>query len=139
MSFDLVGTPWGHQLDAMAMAEKKRDFALFFEPGCISGDAVVRVNRRKISRSMTLAELYHKFNRIGADGRSCRYMESSPTYIRSFLGDRVGLNEIKQVLYSGEKEVFRIRLEGAAGAVKATGDHEILTRRGWVQIGRAHV
>lgn len=46
--FDYVGSPWAHQLEALRLAEDKRDFALFFEPGCGKSYTAILIARRKM-------------------------------------------------------------------------------------------
>ena len=60
LSFDLVGTPWGHQLRAMEIAKDRRDFALFFEPGCgktYTAILLARWKMKRIERPMRTLEI----------------------------------------------------------------------------------
>jgi hypothetical protein len=55
------------------------------------------------------------------------------TYVRSFNGKDIRLHKINDVFYSGEQEVYLLTLENGR-SIKATRDHKILTKRGWVEL-----
>lgn len=117
--------PYKHQLELLARVEKERDHALLWGMGCISGQAVVKINRGGASREYTLAEAYARFHNT--------WSRSIPTRIRSFKGDHIGLNTVRDILYQGVKEVFKVTLQ-SGHTVKATADHEFLTDVGFVRL-----
>lgn len=124
--------PWQHQLEAIARAEKTRNFALFFEMGCLSHDAVVKVNRGGCLREYTIEQLYRLFNRTELKANERGFPSGSESFIRSWKGELLGLHKISKVVRSGEQFVFRLRVKGFK-PLKLTRDHEVLTKRGWVQ------
>jgi hypothetical protein len=86
----------------------------------------VRVCRAGRSFECTLAELHAKF-KAWAPGYS--------TKIRSLCDGVFRLNDIVDVLDKGIKPVLEVRL-ASGKKLKATGDHEIMTSRGFVALGK---
>lgn len=93
-----------YQLDAVSKALTEQSFMLNFEMGCISGDAIVHINRAKKGYSISLGDLLSKFN----GHASVKWKRHIPTYIRSLCGDELRLNEVKKVLYQGVKAVWKL-------------------------------
>jgi hypothetical protein len=122
--------PWEHQLRAIERAKGMRDFALFFEMGCVASSTRVKVNRGGASREYSIEELYRKFHSVGLAPRERGFDLTIPTYCRSWNGKFIQRNRIVNVLRQGEKKVFRIKLK--RHEIKVTEDHELLTQRGWV-------
>ena len=56
-----------------------------------------------------------------------------PTQVRSFNGKTIQLNTIKNVVYSGKKEVFKLTLVNGLH-IKATKDHKFMTKNGWCKL-----
>ena len=46
--FDTIREPWKHQLETIDVADQKRDFALFFEPGTGKSLTAILLSRRKM-------------------------------------------------------------------------------------------
>jgi SNF2 family DNA or RNA helicase len=124
--------PWDHQLKAIERAKVADNFAFFFEQGCLARDTVIKVNSGGCSREYTIEELYRLFNKTELAANERGIQKSCK--VRSFKGDLIGLNGIRAVIRSGEKEVWELRVKGKP-RLKLTKDHEILTKRGWVQAG----
>jgi len=101
--------------------------------GCLTGDTLINVNRRGIGRSYRLDYMYKQF--MQNKGRSLKkgWELKHPTYVRSFDGKGIKLHKIKDVLFSGIKEVFEINLSNGR-KIKATADHKIMTSKGWVEV-----
>lgn len=103
--------------------------------GCLTGDTLVRFNRGGIGRYTTLANVFIKFHGGGRNDQ--KWDLSIPTYVRSFnsaLG-HLGLNQVKDVMYSGVKDVYELRL-GNGSTLKLTADHKVLTKRGFIAAGK---
>jgi len=113
-------------------------------PGCLTGDTVIAVNRKQKNsgcRDMTLEALYHRFNGLHKEGvkkgiisTSARPWDGHPTKTRALKYDQgyIGHHTIKNVIFSGIKEVFRLRT--ATNSISATADHRFLTPDGWKKL-----
>jgi len=101
--------------------------------GCLTGNTLIQVNRKKLSKRFSLEHLYYVTNpdKAKEDGYVLRkHWSKSDNFVRSFDGNKIGLNLMERVIYSGEKEVFEIILENGY-KIKATADHLIMTGVGW--------
>lgn len=105
-----TGIRWLHGLDAALLAD---------DPGCIDGDAVVRVNRAGKGFALPLRELYRRFHHGKFD-------PAIPTMIRSLCGGVFRLNRVRDVLHRGRRAVLALRLESGK-SLRLTPDHEVLT------------
>lgn len=124
---------WAHQKKAVEIARGRDFYGFLFDPGCLAHDTVIRLNRNGLARNKTIEELYRLFNCVELNEREKGYKKGA-TYVRSLKGNIVGLHKIKAVIRSGEKELFKVKLSCHHHYLKATKDHEILTKRGWVQV-----
>jgi hypothetical protein len=113
--FTFKTTPWQHQQRAMSFSVNKPATLLNLGMGCLGANTVVQVSRNKLSRKMTIGELYLQFARSKA---------KSPIYSRSLKGDIFGLNEVVDVIQSGVKKTIRITLE-CGKQIECTTDHLI--------------
>ena len=119
-----------YQIDAIkntreAMRESKK-VILSLPTGCIAGDSIIGLNRAKKGYSRTIERAFNAKN-------NPRRKENIKTKIRSFLGDRIGLNDVVDIVYTGIK--FTCELELVNGKkIRATPEHNILTKRGWVKL-----
>ena len=102
-------------------------------PGCLSGDTMIWVARKSTKegsksnvsgRWYRLDCLYEQFNGLSTRNK---WDLSIPTKINSYKydDDLTGLNDVEDVMYSGEKEVFDVLLESGE-RIKATKDHRFL-------------
>lgn len=99
--------------------------------GCLTGDTIINTNRFTLGRKFRLDWLYAQYNG-NPEGQPHfkQWNLDEPTLVRSFNGEYVGLHRLKNVTYSGIKEVYEVELANGA-RVKATADHRIMTREGW--------
>lgn len=104
---------------------------LFADCGCLAGDTVIRYSRAGISRKKTLSELYRSF--INTSPKKKCWDPDIKTYIRAFNGTYIGLHPLREVKYSGIKDVYKISLADGK-TIKATEDHEVLTSEGWLAV-----
>lgn len=104
---------------------------LFGQYGCLSGDTIIRINRCEKGQTIRLDRMYDQLHNRDNIPEQKRWMLDKPTYVRSFDGYRIGRHKIIDVIYSGEKEVYKITLENGNN-IKATEDHKILTDKGWI-------
>lgn len=111
-------------IDAILAAFEEVDSTLTVMPtGCVSGDALIGVNRAGKGYSRPLA----KEHAAAADPRRRTDVD---TYVRAHLGDRIGLHRAVQIMNSGEKETLALQLANGR-CLRATFDHEILTENGF--------
>lgn len=102
-------------------------FLLLDSPGCISGDMIVSVNRCSLTNKYTMRQVYNKWNRLQKKGFNGDFR------IRCLLDGYFGLNDVENVVYSGDKEVYELQLEDNY-CVQATLDHKILTKEGYKEL-----
>jgi len=104
--------------------------------GCLAGDTRVRVNRNGNGRIYTLKELCIKFGEYPGRENEKSFQKIKQNRIRSFIEheSRIGLRHFSKVIYSGIKPIYKLTLKNGK-SVKATKDHEIMTKRGMVQLG----
>ena len=107
----------------------KRNLLVNIPFGCVSGDTMIRYNRCKLGRKKSIKACYESFNHIGAKNHHW----NGRTYIRSFKDNHIGLNEAIDFVYSGKKIVYELILENG-NSIKATPEHEIMTRNGWKEL-----
>jgi hypothetical protein len=101
------------------------------EMGCVTGDAVVSVNRAGKGFELSLRELCYKFHGGKSSGESDHFSSGGgrawdstiDTYVQSFRGSRVGLTRIKDVLYKGVRRVLRVKTD--TKELILTPDHEV--------------
>lgn len=99
------------------------------EMGCVSGDAIVHVNRAGRGFKMKLSDLHKKLEESQDHGGRIgqrKWDSSIPTMVRSLKGDTLGLHRCVKSLYKGEKETVRVTLKSGKSVV-VTLDHEIYT------------
>lgn len=102
--------------------------------GCITGEAVVEINRAGKSYNVTLEELCEKFNHTEIIvGHNKEWDRTIFTKIRCRTEDgTIRLKTIRAVLDQGEKETFTISVGNKT--IRATPDHEFLTTKGWKRL-----
>lgn len=100
-------------------------------PGCLTGDAIIVVNRAGNSKRYTLRQLVHKFNG-GKSYRKKREYEwdlSIPTMVQCRGDDgTLRLNRLVHAVYAGFKLTYTITTESGK-TLRATGDHHFLVER----------
>lgn len=101
-------------------------------PACISGDAIVELNRTGGSFKITLASLYRRFNGISeGEHGNAKWDKKFTTKIRARSSDGcIRLFDIAGVVDSGVKETVQVVTESGK-SVRATSDHRFLTDEGW--------
>lgn len=124
--------PYNHQLEAVEFFDPLDDGNLFFEMGCVAGDTEIFVNRSGASKRMTIAEAYNK-----ATTWRNKFGEIPTIKTRSFLGDRIGLNNIVDIKYSGLKNVIKVTLKERS--ITLTPDHEVMTDVGFIEAGKLSI
>lgn len=127
-------------LDDSAHIEKAggympKGLMLYGPPGCISGDAMVEVNRAGKSFKVKMSELVTLFVDGKISGRSGRGWDRSiPTKVRTRHPDgTIRLAIIVDAWESGEKMVYEVETESGR-KVRASAEHPFLTEGGWKSI-----
>jgi len=92
--------------------------------GCISGNAIIAINRAGKASKIKLRDLYKKFN--GIEGR---WNTDIPTYTKSLTDNELTLNRIKKVIYQGKKHVIEITTKSRK-KLRLTPDHELFKKNG---------
>jgi hypothetical protein len=122
-----------HILDRVM--NKNKSFVLLFvgATGCLSGDTIINTSRNELGRPFTIKFLYNAYN--GIHNPKCKGWDlSKPTFVRSFNGEIIKLNKIKNVFYSGKQKTYSLKLENGL-SIKATSNHKFLTRtNGWMEL-----
>ena len=98
--------------------------------GCVSGDTIINVNRCKVGGKRRIDKMYKGFNGFNPKKK---YDKKHKTFVRSFNGKTIQLNEINNILFSGIKDLLELKLENG-NSLKATPDHKIMTNLGWVKM-----
>jgi len=123
-------------LDAVKkqISKNDKDYVLLMDgyEGCLSGDTEIQVSRGKLSRRFTIKRLYNHYNN-NPDKiiiKNKMFNLKTPSFIRAFDGTRIRLHKLKNVMYSGKKQLYRLQLKDGR-TINATSNHKFLTRNGW--------
>lgn len=104
--------------------------------GCLTGDTIIRYNRGQIGRQSTLKWMFNQLH--GNPDKmsiSNKWNLKIPTFVRSYDGHRIKLHKMLDVVYSGKKMVYEIKLEDGK-KIKATANHKIMTARGFIELSK---
>src|SRR3990167_9067278 len=113
------------------------------EPGCLSGDTKLKINRNGLTSAYSLAHLYAGFNHLpflmgnrhGTKTLRDTGWNTEPTYCKSLGVDGIlRLNRIVQVVNKGIRSVVRVSL-ASGKSICLTPDHEICGKEGWIAAG----
>jgi len=134
-----LGRTWARKIQPENLEELSALIALI-RPGCVSGDTKITVRMNDVSNlkrkhsyvKVTMRELYRQFQNQHVSYRG---------YTIS-MDETTGLlfsNKITDVISSGQKEVFRVRVRASRKdilpdkfySLKCTEDHPLLTLDGW--------
>lgn len=119
--------PWRHQVECWERAKDLPAFYVAHEMGCISGDAKIKYDRVKITRTTTLSEFYEIFN------RTKRFHPEIPIFVKSLCDGILKLNRVVAVIKKGIKKTVTISLESGK-SIRLTPDHELLPEnKSWTQ------
>lgn len=95
--------------------------------GCLTGDTTIQLNRAGKGFRSSLLKAYLKHSGVGGMGPA--WDPSIKTYIRGDVGDRIGLIEVEDIVYSGPKEVFLLTTDSGK-SLKMTACHPVLCSDG---------
>ena len=116
---------FNHQIDFLKYAIDRQNrglrsgFLLADQPGCISGDAVVRIKEqgKTVTRDTTLRNLVKLFK------------QDKTIQIKSMVNGRFQFMPISNAICTGVKDTIKINLEDTS--IRCTPDHPIYTPQGW--------
>ena len=99
--------------------------------GCLTGDTMINTNRFTLGRPKRLDVMYAQLHNNPFGLKLVKQWRlEEPTFVRSFNGQYIGLHKINDVIFSGNKKVFKLLLEDDK-SIKATSNHKFLTKQGW--------
>lgn len=114
------------------LLSNKKNYLIADEMGCLDGETIVTINRRKSSKKMTLEKFYKRFHRLDNYSKYDLKFKDEPFYIRSFNEGYFRLGEVLDVIDSGMKECVRVTTEKGKQLI-LTPDHEIYLKDGTIQ------
>lgn len=109
-----------------------RRILLADEMGCIDGEAILKINRCGKGFKIKLADAFKRFH--GKAKKNYNWSKKNKTFARCLNQEenRIGLNEIKNIIYKGPKYIQTVVTESGKH-IKLTPDHELLTETGWIE------
>ena len=128
-----------YQVDAMRFLYYHKGRGLLGMPiGCITGDALIFVNRGGKGFKMPLEKMYKHFHGLSKN-KSNNWNREIPTNIRCLKDTLFGLHTVRDILCQGEQIVYELETESGK-KIKATKDHPFLSEKGkWVQLQNINV
>lgn len=119
-----------------ALQKKDEDCVMLVdgEERCLTGDTVIRTNRASLGRKHNIKWMFNQYHK-NPDQLSMfkQWNLNIPTFVRSYNGKTIQLHEIKDVVYSGKKKVWKLLLENEMH-ITATEDHKIMTNNGFIEL-----
>lgn len=132
-----VATPWQEEdLDWIIAMENAANWSGM---GCISGDAIININRNKKGYSIPLWKLYRKFHGLPVMRESPWHWDKGKgnTFVQALVDGRIKQHKLLDVLDQGIKNCITVTLEDGR-QITCTPDHKILTSLDtnvWFEIG----
>lgn len=123
--FQREGIHWISSRDRLLLSDQM---------GCVTGDAVIQVNRDGRDFEMTLEDLYRRFH-----GLAGKWNLQTPTRVTALCHGELRRHRIMNVLDQGVRPVVEVTLESGK-KIRLTPDHEVAVPRGrWVAAERLQV
>ena len=119
--YEFKTKPYQHQIEGVEYGLSHKKFLLGDEQGCVDGDMLISFNVGGGSRVRRLSELYKQYQKSS---------KKDDYSVRCLKDGVFGLNSVQDIVYSGEKPVYKLTLEDGK-SVNTTADHEILTDNGF--------
>jgi hypothetical protein len=124
--------PRPYQVEGALMIGTIGRVLLFDDPGCISGDAGIAINRNGKGYTLKLRDLVARFNGTGTYAGP-RWNLTKPTYVQREIDGVVRLGRIVRAWSSGMKITYTVTT-ATGRIVRATDEHPFLTERGWLRL-----
>ena len=103
------------------------------DKACVTGDTIVTVTRgKRKSWKMTINQLHDLIH-----SKQNRLDRSLDTYLLSEKNGLVVNDKMLDVFATGVKPVFRLKTR--TGSIKATADHQFLTKNGWKRLDQINI
>lgn len=121
----LNGSLYPFQKAGVLYAVEKEKVLIADEMGCISGNAMISLNRAGKGFKIKLSDAYKRFH--GLDHKHWNWDSNIPTYARTLTqSGELRLNCVIDILNKGIQEVVELQLESGKSIV-LTPDHEVIT------------
>jgi Mesyanzhinovviridae DNA helicase len=120
--------PRAHQLEAWRVSRDKEAYALLMDMGCVSGSAMVTLNRGGNAKTKPLGEWYAWFNGV----RRPDFQGFRNTWSRSYIDGELRLNRVLGILDKGVRPVITFSLVSGT-SISVTPDHEMLVGEDWIE------
>ena len=127
---DLKRPLFPHQQVAVEYGLMHPKYLLLDSMGCVAGDTVVELQYKLLDKSKYAGlrkRPIREFYKLHKERPEIKFKA------RCLKDDHFGLNDVVDILYSGEKEVFELTTEDGKN-IKVTKDHKILTPNGYVEL-----
>lgn len=116
--------PMRHQMIAYHWGLRFTGLMLAHDPGCLTGDTLIKTKRHGLVRPIKLSDLYTKFNNLPCTNP---WKKDGETTIKSLMPDgTLRHNAIKQVIYKGKQPTVKLILDSGK-TLSCTLDHEVAT------------
>lgn len=112
-------------------ALKSKNGVIVMPAGCLVGDTKIRLNSCKKGFQTTLEKAYKSWNGLNKSPRN-NFQHKDNIFIRGLRDNKVGLNKVIDIIYSGKKEVFELELQDGK-KVQLTKEHKVYTKTGYVE------
>ena len=120
-----------YQEKAKNEALKSKNGVIVMPAGCLVGDTKIRLNSCKKGFQTTLEKAYKSWNGLNKSPRN-NFQHKDNIFIRGLRDNKVGLNKVIDIIYSGKKEVFELELQDGK-KVQLTKEHKVYTKTGYVE------
>ncbi len=128
---------WEHQVGMVEAANKYGQILIRAPTGCITGDAMIGINRGGKGGQVRLDHIVKMHN--GGVSYNKRWDLDIKTRIRARMDDgTVRLVDLVDAYVSGKKPVYEVRFASGHG-VTATLDHRFMTTDGWHPLGKLSI
>jgi superfamily II DNA or RNA helicase len=126
--------PTGDDVQRKSIAALSRATGGTLQLACVAGDTVLNLNRGKNGFKMDIATAHKRW--VGAD----RYAwdHGTDTYIRSDVGEHVGLNRVLAIIKKGVQRTWLMTLVDGK-SLRLTAYHKVLTPTGYARLDSLRV
>ena len=116
--------PYKYQKEGIVFGLNNPCFLLADEQGCVDENTIIQINISGASRKVPIKEAFRLFH---------TYKHYKYFRVRCLKEDHFGIHDVENILYTGVKPCYELILESGKTIV-ATGDHEILTNKGFIAL-----
>lgn len=120
-----------YQEKACERALEKKNGVIVMPAGCLIGDTEIRLNSCKKGFKTTLEKAYKSWNGLNKSPKN-NFQYKDKVFVRGLRNDRVGLNKVIDIVYSGKKEVYELKLENGM-SMQLTKEHKVYTKNGYIE------